>query len=637
MNMFCRLEILFISVWIQVVFVPGIHCNHLSNEDVLILKDEPNPKCFSRTEKDFTCFFETSDNGTYDLSYTVDQMFTNISCNTSVRAMEEGTFLHICYFPPPHVWMFVSTIVKVVERSNNSNFFERTFCVEDSVLLDPPFNVSLQLGDQIGQLKVSWQAKPTTFNEDIMHKIRFSSRGLGERIKEANNPEDSILDSLTPGEEVEVQVAVRKASGEGHWSSWSRPVRAVVPQSAEDISLTCFTSDLYIFTCHWNGSRYGLDDEYKLFHRMSRSDSPGWTEWTECVAGENSSDLCHFVGEPSRRVTVMLCSSPILAKRSFITKEFTFNDSIKTHPPGHLKGVLRDQKLYLTWDAPLPSLSAHMHYEVDYQISGGDRWMMMKSSETEASIEIQTDGQYSVKVRAKPSGVKYSGSWSDWSDVLTGHNLGKLLMWRILVCILILILITAIALISLFYKHHRMLKQYFWPPVPDLGKVLQGFLMDINEQKWEPVIAKPCTEETTSSVVEIMSEADVSGLEKIDEFAEFLSPEGSLSSEEQVDGSPGVDVFPDYVTLKDTLNLCPEWNNYVYARVGEKVDTGVKDVILQTCPCPHTDGPVCGPDCSDTDFLNHSYLPLAELADKLNCDVTATQGPGNLYTNFPYT
>lgn len=42
------------------------------------------------------------------------------------------------------------------------------------------------------------------------------------------------LDSLVPGEETEVQVAVKCGPdlNAGHWSSWSQPVRAIVPQSA---------------------------------------------------------------------------------------------------------------------------------------------------------------------------------------------------------------------------------------------------------------------------------------------------------------------------------------------------------------------------------------------------------------------
>lgn len=37
----------------------------------LLLKDEENLVCFTRTQHDFTCFFETPDNRTYDLFYRV--------------------------------------------------------------------------------------------------------------------------------------------------------------------------------------------------------------------------------------------------------------------------------------------------------------------------------------------------------------------------------------------------------------------------------------------------------------------------------------------------------------------------------------------------------------------------------------
>lgn len=41
--------------------------------DVLLLKDEQDPKCFTRTQEDFTCFFETADNRTYDFLYVFDR------------------------------------------------------------------------------------------------------------------------------------------------------------------------------------------------------------------------------------------------------------------------------------------------------------------------------------------------------------------------------------------------------------------------------------------------------------------------------------------------------------------------------------------------------------------------------------
>lgn len=126
-----------------------------------------------------------------------------------------------------------------------------------------------------------------------------------------------ILDSAVPGEEVEVQVSVKCALNPdvGHWSSWSRPVRAAFPQSAgefkrggeegatgnsdrpisrpttlscdlychidavldcssfsclfsDDISLTCVTPDVESIICRWNGSRYGVENEYRVSYQM---------------------------------------------------------------------------------------------------------------------------------------------------------------------------------------------------------------------------------------------------------------------------------------------------------------------------------------------------------------------------------
>ncbi|XP_044056902.1 thrombopoietin receptor [Siniperca chuatsi] len=635
MNLPCRAEILLISLWIQVGFVPGIHCkdgtvNHLSREDVLLLKDEQDPKCFARTEEDFTCFFETADNRTYDLLYRTD---ADKRCEMSVQRTEEGTFLHICSFPASDVLLHVDICLKVVERNTNIILYNRTVSVEDHFLLYPPFNTSLHQNGQAGQLQVSWHTKVLKYLKDrIMYRIRYSSKGLGEKTKDKAK-EGDILDSLVPGEEVEVQVTVKCVinPNAGHWSSWSHPVRAVVPQSADDISLMCYTADLQNITCQWNGSRYGVEKEYTLFYKMGLSEALGWTDWTECLADRHLTDMCRFHGDKSRKVRVKLSSTPAPLSRTFYTQEFTLNNSIKTSPPSHLTGSLAKNKLCLKWEAPLPSLSAHLQYEVRNQITGSESWMVV--SLKGICLEVPKGEQYSIKLRAKPTGSIYSGHWSDWSDVLNGDTppyIGTLLM----LCIPVSMLITAIILISLFYTPLSKLRQYFWPPVPNLDKVLQGFLTE--GQRWHPPLtAKQCAEETISSVVEVMSE-EVSGLgTQSEESTQLLSPESGFSSREQVDGSPGTEVFADYVTLnKDSVILCPK-RDHVYEQVGEEEGPEVGDELFQTCHSSCTDGSVSTPPCLHTDFLNHAYLPLAETADIFDCKVTAARRPGNYYTNFP--
>lgn len=628
-----RLEILLISLWIQVGFVPGIHCNngivsHLSKEDVLLLKEEPNPKCFTRTLEDFTCFIETEDNGIYDFLYTIKGR-PKKSCKMSVQRTEEGTFLHICSFPDLDVVYFVKIHLEVLEHATKTRLYNRTVCIEHHFLLDPPFNVTLHPTGQVGQLQVSWHTKVSKCLGENKYRIQYSSRVLEETAEEVK--EGAMLDSLVAGEEVKVQVSVKCASysDKGHWSSWSHPVRAMAPQSADDISLICYTSDLHYVTCQWNGSRYGAEKKYQLFYKIGLSKPLDGREWTKCVADGNFTELCSFSGDKSRKVRVKLNSTSAPTSRTFYTEDFTLNNSVKTSPPERLRGVLNKDKLCLKWQAPLPSLSTHLRYEVNYRIKGDGEWMKTKDRDTHACIEVPAGSQYSVKVRAKPTGSIYSGHWSDWSDSLTGEipsDTGLLLM----LCIPASMLVIAVILTSLVSSHLGKLKQYFWPPVPNLEKVLQGYLMEINRQKWDPpVTAKQCPEETTSSVVEILSEDEVSGLEKpTQESTELLSPE-------QVDGSPRAEAFPDYVTLnKESAILCPQRNSYVCDHVKVKGDLEVEDELLR---CSYTEGLVSVTSCSSSDLLNYSYLPLAEPADGFGCKVAAVRAPGNLYTNFPYS
>lgn len=64
--------------------------------DVLFLKDEPNPKCFSRTTFDFTCFFETADNRTYNLFYSIEYVKHCESTELSVLWKLLNTIYALC-------------------------------------------------------------------------------------------------------------------------------------------------------------------------------------------------------------------------------------------------------------------------------------------------------------------------------------------------------------------------------------------------------------------------------------------------------------------------------------------------------------------------------------------------------------
>ncbi|XP_043985878.1 thrombopoietin receptor isoform X3 [Gambusia affinis] len=567
---------------------------------------------------DFTCFFETTDNGTYDFLYNIEGEPSK-KCEMSMHGTENGTFRHVCSFPLMDFFAYVGMEVKVVDLTKNITLYKRTVHVEDLCLLDPPSIVSLQPGDTVGKMLFSLDTNLKRICNE-KYRIHYSSKTLGEKTVEGKDR--SFLLSLEPGEEVEVQASVKCENGldahPGYWSAWSKPARAIVPQSADDISLVCFTSDLQHVTCHWNSTKYAEND-YKLFYTSSQP-----LNWTECQDDGNLSDTCSFHGDKSGAMKVKLSSTAAPLKRLFFSKEIELKKSIKSGSPSHLKGELINDKLCLEWEAPLPSLSDYMVYEVDVQIKAVEDFRITKQRNTSTCVRLSSEGQFSVKVRAKPDGSIYSGHWSDWSDVLSGtttDNTDMQLVW----CFYVSILVITIGFITTILLYRRKLKLFFWPPVPNLEKVLQGFLTDINQQKWDPAVtSKLYFEETTSSVVEIMS-AELPKLNKPTEEFDFLSSDGSFSIEEH--GSSGSETLRDYVTLnKDLSILCLEENCYVYEQFKDGKDPEKGEELYTTCCCLKP--------CSCNNYFNHSYLPLSQSTDSLSKNINVGKDESNPYTNL---
>lgn len=112
---------------------PHVSCLSFLVPDVLLLKHVQDPKCFSRTEMDFTCFFETSDNGTYDLFYSLDDKYVTqcpYKIDPSVRKLwirnitcgmwpVDPTFILCCIFTrlfgktKQNQWIFTFNFTKI--------------------------------------------------------------------------------------------------------------------------------------------------------------------------------------------------------------------------------------------------------------------------------------------------------------------------------------------------------------------------------------------------------------------------------------------------------------------------------------------------------------------------------------------
>lgn len=173
---------------------------------------------------------------------------------------------------------------------------------------------------------------------------------------------------------------------------------------------------------------------------VARSEGSSWSDWAECRTEGNVTDLCRFRGHGSGEFKVKLCSDPSRLSRTFYTPTLTMNKigkrvcfsspfmdfrslfwsywlnnctfltgtvryldrhchmngtagacvlkilvfcfKVKTSPPSQRSRWWKRNKLCLKWDAPLPTLYAHLQYEVCYQIRGTDAVMVRGHSWT---------------------------------------------------------------------------------------------------------------------------------------------------------------------------------------------------------------------------------------------------------------
>lgn len=637
-----------LSVW-TVVCLSSAWCQrdgavfHLTQKDVLLLEADENPKCFTRTQYDFTCFWEETSNKSYSFFYKHDDKEKR--CNLTLQRKHKGTVLHVCYFPPSEVFLFTLTHIRVTDPSTNTTVYTRTVSVEDLGLLDPPGGLSLHPTGQAGLLQISWRP-PKDWGGGVHYEIQSSSPSLRERTEliRPERPPLHTLASLPPGEVVFVQMRVRPngdiyshTKSSGHWSDWSDPVSAMVPQSSEDISLLCHTSDLQNVTCQWN-KMADKDLIYILFYKIDSRDKE--EDWRECLQDENSTSCCHFLGEESSVILAKLSAGSGPLSQTFYTEPFRLSSSVRTPPPGSLRGESDGGRLDLRWDAPLPALSAHLMYQVRYQPKGEGAWKLvtLQGPETCTSLDVQTGLQYHVQVQARPNGSVYAGYWSNWShgvSVAVASDIGVILI----PCIPFTLLILLVVFFSILFKYFKKLKQYLWPPVPNLNKVLQGFLTEINRQTWDPPYeVKQCFEETSASVVEIMSEKD-GPEDRIPpgDSSTLLSPERGSVVGEEMEQSPEMSgkVSLDYVTLKtNDVIPCLAGNDYMYEEGDSESLEVVEEVLLtrgQRLSLSRTSS-LSSSSTTTTDILNRSYLPSAELPNRP--DLHGARPAGNVYANL---
>ncbi|XP_041133457.1 thrombopoietin receptor isoform X2 [Polyodon spathula] len=539
-----RLRILFPALISCALLLPS-PCGSLQalREVIALLADDKDPKCFTRVDRDLTCFWKDSSNTSYDFYYEYEGEEEEKKCTLTHQSVDPATVLHVCSFPPEDVYLFVQAHIKVTESGTNNTVHERVLNVE---------------------------------NQDEIH-------------------------------------------------------------------LNCFTPDLQSVICNWNSEEMEKDTQYTLYYQSRNGD------WEVCDHSDIT-NTCTFQGWNSSDIIVTVNASSRHQNHTFYKEPISMNHMVLTAPPKHLAGEVNDGKLSLQWEPAVAELAEHMVYQVRYSLDNHSGWkhITLESPEPRALLDVQAGSQYHIQIKTKPNGDTYRGSWSKWSHTFTVAvplQLGLLLIGFVP----LVLILTAVVIMATFSKFFSKIKQHLWPPVPDLDRVLENFLTEINKgwQPMQPFNEKLCEEDVLPTVVEIVSEEETSNSTKsqgddVDSPSPALGRDRLSLSEEK---PPLETASQGYVVLD------PEHDVTGYEKEG-KMDS-YRPVSLHCQPCSFPDSSVHGSHVlpqplswyshlasqslhlhppHSADISNHSYLLLADSESKIQVDLQLS-GEANLYAN----
>ncbi|TRY59217.1 hypothetical protein DNTS_014614 [Danionella cerebrum] len=583
-----------LTLWILTCLMKQVHSEPHLSEQELELSDE-DPKCFSRNETDFTCFWEAPVGKSFEFRYISDESTAEKGCHLKQQHFKEKT-LHICSFPPSDVFLFAETHLRVIERDSNKTMYSRVVSVEDQLLLPPPSNISLNPTGDVGQMLVEWS---TTNN---IYEMQYSVKNISSLVRPVSQNSHKLV-SLEPGENCTVQIRAKpRGDFQRFWSAWSNPVTAMVPQNADDIEMRCHTPDLNQILCNWKEDLYD-DSRYNFHYRLSNRSS--WTSWKLCSRINTSFHQCVLHGKESNVYQFYLSTGKPPFGRTFYAETFSVQKKIQTKPPEGLKPQHEDGRLCLTWNSPLLKISPHLKYQIRYQSLEESEWkdFTAPSLKTKTCLDVHKSSQYTMQVRALPNGYVYDGDWSDWSKPVTAVlRFNK--EWVLFVCVPAALLIIALTIIAFFLRYFRRVKKSLWPSVPDLNKVLENMLMDINGPHWESTFnIKQCDEDTATSAVEILPKDFVVKPSKMSTCSLLME----CNEKTGENFRENLEMGQDYVILSNDTIPCHTGNDYVYDDALTQLATENTQRCLSSTSTTIT-------ECS-TNILNLSYLLLTKCSE----------------------
>ncbi|XP_077474185.1 erythropoietin receptor isoform X2 [Stigmatopora argus] len=198
----------------------------------IVLEVEPkNPKCFSESKFNFTCFWEEDGKGGSVDQYSFTYAYRGVNsskCPLKTLTTQDGKKLYFCRMDQGS--MFSEMYIEI--HQNGRLIHNRSLQLECFFLLDPPTKVTLSTKGQHNELNVSWIPPLKRMDDSLLYEVSYAMAGSHvPQVEVVRSSSWTILRDLQPGTKHEVQVRVKLdgVSYDGYWSAWSDPVFMETP------------------------------------------------------------------------------------------------------------------------------------------------------------------------------------------------------------------------------------------------------------------------------------------------------------------------------------------------------------------------------------------------------------------------
>ncbi|XP_040263753.1 thrombopoietin receptor isoform X1 [Bufo bufo] len=503
----------------------------VTEEDLILLSgDHDVPHCFSRNLESVTCYWGAEElltdaeelltdadarreDAPYRFHYSYDKLVfiphreSEKDCELSVQTGPGRRTLYVC--EDDEVVLFNDLNVCVKDKMTNQTLRSRTFELELFAILPPPQDIKVVWEESTERFRVTWKPPDMDMNFMFKYEVQFWSTEEQHESVIAEEMKEVLLPHLRPIQLYHLRVRTSwKAEKPSLWGPWSGAVTFNGLEFAENIGLHCFTSDLSQVCCKWDEK---MDASFLQVHYRYGQEST--STWQPCEDSAHPRDChCVFPSRNDRSMSVTLKVTFVDGKEDlYYHKPFWINHVVLPPAPELHIHRLPGNKLALNWTSPIPGLGKHLIYQIRFSIDNEKSWttLQVPSGVNSKLMSMVSDTSYTLQIRASPNQKEIQGSWSQWSARVSTKSPSSIAWVTPVIIISILIFLAAVlCLPCVFPSLYRKLKDKLWPPLPNLHRVLDTFLAEIQKQ-YQPdstPYQKPLEEAAQPSRLEILCE-----------------------------------------------------------------------------------------------------------------------------------